>query len=43
MLVSLIFGNMDFWAPIRAEDCPNLTENGVKMTATDIDEFKITI
>jgi hypothetical protein len=44
-LVCLIFRNIKFWDPIRAEGCTNLTEyqNGVQMTGTNIDEFTINI
>jgi hypothetical protein len=40
-LVGLIFGNIKFWRPIQAEGRQHLTEyqNGVKTTATDIDDI----
>ena len=48
-LVGLIFENVEFWRPIRAEGRKNINQksdepkNGVKMTATDIDEFTVTL
>ena len=44
-LVGLIFGNVEFRRPIRAEGLKKRAKisddpkNGVKMTATDIEEF----
>ena len=47
-LVGLIFVNVEFWRPIRAEGRKNINQNsgepknGVKMTGTDIYEFTVT-
>jgi hypothetical protein len=41
-----LIGNIEFWHPIRAEGRQNQIsdrpQNGLKTTATDIDEFTIT-
>ena len=48
-LVGLIFVNVEFWRPIRAEGRKNINQNsgefknGVKMTAKDIYEFTVTL
>ena len=44
-MVGLIFGKIQFWAPIVAEGRQNITDhgpqNGLKTTETDICEFKL--